>query len=188
MITEITSEKIIELQTPAGGWTKESLAQLGISWPPPKGWKEYLERKASVKPIYDKSRYPKKVQKGFCRGCGDPVGKGRSSWCSSICYARHEPSIVKRRTFERDKGICQICGLDLIKAKKDWQQKLDDNPWGKIGWDAFCKIKKEKPKVNFDHVIPFSEGGATVIENMRTLCEPCHKARTKQWHKDRKSK
>jgi len=37
-----------------------------------------------------------------------------------------------------------------------------------------------------DHVTPYSEGGLTVLENVRTLCIPCHKKRTKKWHKDRK--
>jgi hypothetical protein len=37
-----------------------------------------------------------------------------------------------------------------------------------------------------DHVIPFSEGGITILENVRTLCYLCHKKRTKQWHSERK--
>ncbi len=36
-----------------------------------------------------------------------------------------------------------------------------------------------------DHIVPYSEGGLTVLENMRTLCVPCHKQRTKKWHRDR---
>jgi 5-methylcytosine-specific restriction endonuclease McrA len=28
----------------------------------------------------------------------------------------------------------------------------------------------------------------TVLENMRTLCEPCHKQRTKDWHGQRKNR
>lgn len=35
---------IDNLKTPAGGWTKATLAKLGISWPPPKGWKKRLEK------------------------------------------------------------------------------------------------------------------------------------------------
>jgi hypothetical protein len=35
-------EKIESLKTPQGGWSKESLSSLGVSWPPPKGWKENL--------------------------------------------------------------------------------------------------------------------------------------------------
>jgi len=35
-------DKIESLKTQRGGWTKESLASLGVPWPPPKGWKERL--------------------------------------------------------------------------------------------------------------------------------------------------
>lgn len=38
-------EEIKSLCTPAGGWTKAQLAQWGVPWPPPKGWKHELERK-----------------------------------------------------------------------------------------------------------------------------------------------
>lgn len=45
---------------------------------------------------------------------------------------------------------------------------------------------KTFPKGQIDHVIPFSEGGLTVLENLRTLCIDCHKDRTRKWHKDRR--
>ncbi len=35
--------KIEALKTERGGWTKESIASLGVSWPPKKGWKKKLE-------------------------------------------------------------------------------------------------------------------------------------------------
>jgi len=38
----ITSELIDQLRTPAGGRTKESLALLGVDWPPQKGWKDRI--------------------------------------------------------------------------------------------------------------------------------------------------
>jgi hypothetical protein len=42
---EIPTPAEIELaKTPAGGWTKKQLAQWGVPWPPPKGWKKKLER------------------------------------------------------------------------------------------------------------------------------------------------
>jgi hypothetical protein len=36
-LAEIESKK-----TKSGGWTKKTLAEWGIPWPPPKGWKEKL--------------------------------------------------------------------------------------------------------------------------------------------------
>jgi hypothetical protein len=34
--------KIESLKTAKGGWTKASLASIGVDWPPPAGWKEKL--------------------------------------------------------------------------------------------------------------------------------------------------
>ena len=35
-------ENITAAKSPKGGWTKAQLAAWGISWPPPKGWRERL--------------------------------------------------------------------------------------------------------------------------------------------------
>ena len=35
-------EKIESLKTSKGGYTKEALASLGVTWPPQKGWKKRL--------------------------------------------------------------------------------------------------------------------------------------------------
>jgi hypothetical protein len=39
---KITKEEIESQQTENGGWTKSTLEQWGVPWPPPKGWKERL--------------------------------------------------------------------------------------------------------------------------------------------------
>lgn len=39
-----TLQEIEAAQTPAGGWTRETLAKWGVSWPPRKGWRQRLER------------------------------------------------------------------------------------------------------------------------------------------------
>lgn len=38
-----TIEEFLDsLKTPRGGYTRDTLAQLGVSWPPKKGWKSEL--------------------------------------------------------------------------------------------------------------------------------------------------
>ncbi|MFC4560581.1 hypothetical protein ACFO4E_01795 [Nocardiopsis mangrovi] len=37
-----TLEEIDAARTPAGGWTREQLAEWGVPWPPPKGWRKRL--------------------------------------------------------------------------------------------------------------------------------------------------
>lgn len=38
----VTDEEIRSKQSPAGGWTKSDLAEWGVPWPPPKGWRKRL--------------------------------------------------------------------------------------------------------------------------------------------------
>jgi len=41
-------EEIEAARTPAGGWTRAQLAQWGVPWPPPKGWKQRLIELATI--------------------------------------------------------------------------------------------------------------------------------------------
>ncbi|GGG61409.1 hypothetical protein [Hymenobacter glacieicola] len=41
-LVKLTAEMIESLQTPKGGYDRATLAKLGVSWPPPKGWKKRL--------------------------------------------------------------------------------------------------------------------------------------------------
>mgnify|MGYP001568254718 CR=1 FL=1 len=42
MPLKIAAEEIEAAKSEKGGWTRTALAQLGVPWPPPKGWKESL--------------------------------------------------------------------------------------------------------------------------------------------------
>jgi hypothetical protein len=46
MIINIPSpEEVEQAKTKNGGWTRTILAEWGIGWPPPKGWKKELYKK-----------------------------------------------------------------------------------------------------------------------------------------------
>lgn len=38
-MTKITKQEIMAARSPKGGWTRKTLAQWGVPWPPPGGWK-----------------------------------------------------------------------------------------------------------------------------------------------------
>ena len=38
----MTKDEIMARRTNNGGWTRETLAEWGVPWPPPKGWKRAL--------------------------------------------------------------------------------------------------------------------------------------------------
>ena len=62
--------------------------------------------------------------------------------------SRNIPNAVKYKVLRRDKYTCQLCGKNVPDAE-----------------------------INFDHIIPWSKGGASDAANIRLLCEQCNKKR-----------
>lgn len=134
--------------------------------------------------IYDKSRFPIQQMRADgklgCRGCGSAIPKGRQTWCSNKCFDTYEPKRVMYFVRDRDKEICVLCGYDHNKEYDDW---LKTRPNGQ-NWDVHQAWSRTKPRSpEYDHIVPFSEGGLTILENMRTLCRKCHKKRTRDWRR-----
>lgn len=54
-------------------------------------------------------------------GCGRPPGKGRRTWHSQECVDRwmwaNSPQFVRQKLFERDRGICAMCGVDAERMR-----------------------------------------------------------------------
>lgn len=64
------------------------------------------------------------------------------------------PSELKQKIYNRDDGICYICGCKTTIATKE--ERLKDNCF------------------TVDHVIPISKGGKTVIDNLKCCCVRCN--------------
>lgn len=131
-----------------------------------------------TQPVYDTGRFPKQLVPKHCRGCHQPVPKGRHSWCGDECFNKFHPVMVRRAVDLRDKKVCQLCGLDVPVALKAWKLSRPPFKFGDETWQAW---RRSKPKVEYDHTVPFAEGGLTVLTNMRTLCVPCHRKVTKEF-------
>lgn len=43
-------EEIEAAKSPAGGWSRAQLAEWGVPWPPPKGWRRNLENRSELAP------------------------------------------------------------------------------------------------------------------------------------------
>lgn len=114
---------------------------------------------------------PKDLPRGpngraLCRWCNNEVPPPKQSFCSDACVhewkLRSNPGYARRKVFERDKGVCALCGTHC-----GGEQRV---PGGRLhragGWDM-------------DHVIPVAEGGGSCgLEGLRTLCKPCHRSVT----------
>lgn len=91
--------------------------------------------------------------KGQCRWCGAQVKPPRRSWCGDACvreYVSRQPDQQRIAVLKRDGNVCQSCGQHDARAE-------------------------------VDHIVPVCEGGGSCgLENLRTLCRPCHRKVTRE--------
>ncbi len=93
---------------------------------------------------------------------------------------RSSSSYLRECVFERDKGICALCDIDTHKLRR----KIMRMPFGERMRELRRLIeegvihKKRKSWWEADHILPVVEGGDSNLENMRTLCIPCHRGVT----------
>lgn len=136
----------------------------------------------------------------ICRWCGKLVPKGRLSWCSQKCVddylVRNNAGHVRRLVFERDNGVCAICGVNAeeLRARYRRLKKWADRIAHRLSGSCFCHDHPTCARVSrwrvgagwpknpcrdwwdADHIVPVCEGGGECgLENYRTLCVPCHK-------------
>ena len=114
-------------------------------------------------------------EKGICRWCGDKIIENdvhntRKTWhekCATQYMIIYHSGEARKHIWLRDKGKCNSCGKQCTRR----------------GWDL-------------DHIKPLMEQkGKTEkeldwsyywLDNMQTLCKPCHKEKTKQDRKNNK--
>ena len=104
----------------------------------------------------------------LCRWCNQPVTeKRRQTFCSEACVhewkMRSNAQYVRRKVEARDRGVCGLCGIQCASRRR-WHRRPEDSP-PPPAWEA-------------DHIVPLVEGGSYGLENLRTLCVPCHKLET----------
>lgn len=135
----------------------------------------------------DASTLPK-TETGFtcCRWCNGEVHPPRRTLCSKEC--EHELKLringryLRDCVYMRDKGICNICNTDtkliarqaLVLNGIERENYLKDNS---ISLKRKIWIRKHGGGLwDADHIVPVKDGGGLCgLENMRTLCIPCHK-------------
>ena len=126
--------------------------------------KEYIAKHLSTRRYLNLGEFRKQLERkaGECTWCGEATPTRRMRWCSKGC--REQGYIAagirsKARVHKRDKGVCAICGIDTNAA------------------GIPCEV---------DHILPVCEGGGCCgLDNLRTLCQACHKKETAKLAKRR---
>lgn len=141
----------------------------------------------------------------LCKVCRNEVPKGRrrticSEECSEQLHIMGNPSYVRYKLLERDKGICAECGIDCDRVDSlRWYVERIRPRFVSLAYRMFKsfmlrhgllnKWRQENPTVNVpfpyescwqaDHIVPVAEGGGLCgLDNYRTLCKGCHDKET----------
>lgn len=134
--------------------------------------------------------WARKLEKGpngrnLCRECSTEVPPLRRTFCSKECVhewkCRTDPGYQATEVFKRDKGVCALCSIDCTLGL----QQLTHAPlcvlaplMERFGLKSFDHLK-HKRIWDMDHIKPVVEGGGSCgLDNLRTLCKPCHKRET----------
>jgi 5-methylcytosine-specific restriction enzyme A len=128
----------------------------------------------------------------MCRWCKGVVSGRRRTFCSDACVhewrLRSSSSYLRDCVFERDAGVCAICRIDTHKLRR----RIMRLPFA----ERMCELramqatgiihKGRKTWWEADHVLAVVEGGDSNLENLRTLCIPCHREATRSLRARRK--
>ncbi|KAL8559599.1 hypothetical protein ACOMHN_008310 [Nucella lapillus] len=112
-------------------------------------------------------------------------------FCSRVCADAHwmktNTAYLRSSVYDVQHGVCQLCGLDAhtffrqIRDGADRKQRAE-----KINSSKYCKLAAAQKKQmiarpyeglfwHVDHIRPVWEGGGQCdMDNLRTLCTPCH--------------
>lgn len=62
------------------------------------------------------------------------------------------------------------------KERESIPQDIADRVWNRDG--GKCVKCGSNENLEFDHIIPFSKGGATTYRNLQLLCQNCNREKT----------
>lgn len=183
-----------KLRSKRGGWTKKELAEIGVGWPPKKGWRKRIIQ-TFEREKRSRSNPKPATQNGFIVR---KTGSGRIHyWIGGQALCRSIPT-GDRYVFvaERPEGppMCSMCSK-LIKT--DPENRRESKPvgdrdfyssweWKKVRfetikrWGAKCMCCGSEERIVVDHIkprriYPYLE---LVKDNLQVLCDDCNKGKS----------
>ena len=123
----------------------------------------------------------------------------RSTYCSQKCAEEgrirrgNSSQAIREQLFLLERGVCCICGIDshsLFIRIKGLEPSERLNALSNANWtmpknmSSFQRLLNSPREGDFwqaDHIVPVAEGGGDCsLDNLRTLCTPCHLKETEK--------
>jgi len=126
------------------------------------------------------------AREGGCAWCGNDRPARRRSWCSDRCATRfwtnHWWSLARSAAKRRDKYRCVRCGHALAKRPGRTVYKREADY--RAAMRAWRNTRKSE-RLEVNHIVPALGAHRTLsclhhIDNLETLCAPCHLAFTRR--------
>jgi 5-methylcytosine-specific restriction enzyme A len=122
----------------------------------------------------------------LCRWCElEVLAKRRRTFCSDYCVhqwrLRTDPGYVRDQVFSRDRGICALCLADTVAIYAALKRARGPARPAGLSLYGMKSITSRRSLWDADHIRPVAEGGGQCdLDNLRTLCIPCHREVTAQ--------
>jgi len=117
----------------------------------------------------------------LCRWCDlEILAKRRRTFCSDYCVHQHrlrtDPGYLRDQVFARDRGICALCGADTVAIFAALRRARGKARAAGLSFYGMASITARRSLWDADHILPVAEGGGQCdLDNIRTLCLPCHR-------------
>ena len=122
----------------------------------------------------------------LCRWCElEILAKRRRTFCSDFCVhqwrLRTDPGYLRDQVFARDRGICHLCQADTVAIYSALKRARGKARIAGLSLYGMKSITARRSLWDADHILPVAEGGGQCdLDNLRTLCLPCHREVTAQ--------
>lgn len=120
----------------------------------------------------------------LCRWCRlEILAPRRRTFCSEYCVhqwrLRSDPGYLRDQVFLRDKGLCSLCSTDTVTEYSRLRRSRGASREQLLEMWGLRSITARRSLWDADHILPVAEGGGECdLENLRTLCLPCHREAT----------
>lgn len=120
----------------------------------------------------------------LCRWCQlEILARRRRTFCSDYCVhqwrMRSDPGYVRELVFARDRGVCALCAADTVSIYNALKRARGPARAAGLSLYGMKTIASRRSLWDADHVRPVAEGGGQCdLDNLRTLCLPCHREAT----------